>query len=363
MRVPSHHRLQSIPRPVGRLGPNDVLVRHQRTELAHPGQRVDRVEHVIFGTVLGANRALADRFHLWRRHRPMIFAFRVPIDSPSDGRRTAGGDIRAAGRCQTASAEIRGTCAECGTPLAQGADALYDRRLRTVRCVACPVDGDATAIDPGVAGASAQREYERRVASRQSRINDRFGRHLGGVILAVPDQPKSTKAWARGSAGERELAEALADVDGVRVLNDRRVPGTRGNLDHIVIAPAGLFVVDAKLYAGTIRVRDIGGLFRRDERLYIGRRDCSRLAENMKWQVEAVERALGSAEIEPPPPVTPVLCFVRGEWPLLFPPDSYRGVRLEGSRSIKKLIRRETLLDDAAVDRVWRGLAAALPPR
>ena len=178
-----------------------------------------------------------------------------------------------------------GTCAECGTPLAQATDALYDRRLRTARCVVCAVDDDAIAINPDVSGASAQREYERRVASRQSRIKDRFGRRIGGVILALSDQPTSTKAWARGSAGERKVADALAEVDGVRVLHDRRVPGTTGNIDHVVIGPGGVFVVDAKLYAGTIRVRDVGGLFKRNQRLYVGRRDCSHLAENMKWQV------------------------------------------------------------------------------
>jgi hypothetical protein len=254
-----------------------------------------------------------------------------------------------------------GTCVECGTPLAEGAYALYDRRLRTISCVVCPVE--ATAINPGDPGASAQREYERRVASRHSRIKDRFGRRIGGVILALSDEPTSTKAWARGSEGERELAAALADIDRVRVLHDRRVAGTRGNIDHIVIGAGGVFVVDAKLYAGTIRVRDVGGLLKRDERLYVGRRDCSGLAENMKWQVEAVEDALGRAKVEPVPPVIPVLCFVRGEWPLLFPADSYRGVRLEGSRSIKKLITGGSLLNDAAIDRVWRGLGSALPPR
>jgi hypothetical protein len=256
-----------------------------------------------------------------------------------------------------------GTCVECGTPLAEGTYALYNRSLRTVRCVVCPIDGAATAIDPGVAGASAQREYERRVVSRQSRVKDRFGPRLGGVILALSGDPHSTKAWARGSEGERELAKTLAEVDGVRALHDRRVPGTRGNIDHIVIGPGGVFVVDAKLYAGTIRVRDVGGLFKRDERLYVGRRDCSRLAENMKWQVEAIEDALRRAKVEPVPRVTPVLCFVRGEWPLLFPADSYRGVRLEGARSIKKLITRQSLLNDAAIDRVWRGLGSALPPK
>jgi hypothetical protein len=257
-----------------------------------------------------------------------------------------------------------GTCVRCGTLLTAGTDALYDRTEKSVRCIFCPSENgpDSATVDPGVAGASARREYERRVASREARARGRFGRRLGGVILALTDDPQSTRAWARGSEGEKELADALAGVEGIRVLHDRRVPRTRGNIDHIVVAPGGVFVVDAKRYEGKIHVRDVGGLFKRDERLYVGRRDCSRLAENMKWQVEAVEHALGT--VEPmPPPVTPVLCFVRGEWPLLFPPDSYRGVRLEGTRTIKKLVQRDELLDDHAISRVADVLSRHLPPK
>lgn len=57
------------------------------------------------------------------------------------------------------------------------------------------------------------------------------------------------------------------------------------------------------------------------------------------------------------------LCFVRGDWPLLSPPDSYRGVRLEGTRSIKKLVRSAQVLDGVAVDRLTGVLVAAFPAR
>jgi hypothetical protein len=256
-----------------------------------------------------------------------------------------------------------GTCVRCGTLLTAGTDALYDRTEKSVRCIFCPSENgpDSATVDPGVAGASARREYERRVASREARARGRFGRRLGGVILALTDDPQSTRAWARGSEGEKELADALAGVEGIRVLHDRRVPRTRGNIDHIVVAPGGVFVIDAKRYEGTIRVRDVGGLFTRDERLYVGRRDCSRLAEKMTWQVDAVAHALVSTQ--PTPPITPVLCFVRGEWPLLFPPDSYRGVRLEGTRSITKLVLQDVLLDDQAISRVTDVLSRHLPPK
>ncbi|MGH2466444.1 MAG: nuclease-related domain-containing protein, partial [Candidatus Limnocylindrales bacterium] len=267
-----------------------------------------------------------------------------------------------------------GTCRLCGRSLDAGAEAFYDPQLRSVQCVACPVgpadaqvEGEAPMdpgpADAGQAGASAEREYGRRVTRRKARVEDRFGRRLGGVLLALGGEPQTTRAWAKGAAGEQELGAALADVTGIGLLHDRRVPGTRGNIDHLVIASTGVFVVDAKRHSGLIRIRDVGGLLRSDERLYVGRRDCSHLAEGMGWQVEAVASALAAAGIEPLPAIVPVLCFVDGEWPLIRRPEGYRGVRLEGPRSLKRLITREVLLDAEAIDRLTRLLAVALPPK
>jgi Nuclease-related domain len=271
------------------------------------------------------------------------------------------------------SLRYAGTCVACGAQLAKGADALYDPAAKEVRCMECAtlladadeaqVDNQEPAIDAGRAGASARREYERRRDNREAHVKDRFGKRVGGVILALTDEPQSTRAWARGAIGEEELAEALSTVEGVRVLHDRRVRGTRGNIDHLVVAPAGVFVIDAKRYRGPIRVRDVGGFFKRDERLYVGSRDCSKLAEGLGWQVEAVERALRAVPIDPVPPITPVLCFVDGEWPLLTPPHSFAGVRLEGTRSIRKLIMANRVFDEAMVDLLARVLAGAFPPK
>ena len=199
-----------------------------------------------------------------------------------------------------------GVCVKCGTALPRGARALYHAASKTVRCVTCP--GDAATeppapIDAGTAGASAQREHDRRAEKREAAVKGRFGNRLGGVIFALSDEPQSTRAWAQGARGEKELANALADVPGLRVLNDRRVPGTRGNIDHLLTAPAGIFVVDAKRYKGSLQIRDEGGFFRTDERLYVGGHDCSRLADNMGWQVQAVEALLQSVGRQAP--VTP----------------------------------------------------------
>jgi hypothetical protein len=232
----------------------------------------------------------------------------------------------------------------CGAPLPQGAQALYHAGFKTVRCIACP-DRDGVAesapLDVGAAGGSAQREHDRRAAKREEKVKERFGRRFGGLLLAVVDEPQSTRAWAKGARGEQKLAEAIASLPDVVTLHDRRVPGTRGNIDHLVIAPAGLFVVDAKHYEGRLRIRDKGGLFRTDERLYVGGRDCSHLADNMAWQVKAVETLLASVEVVMP--LTPVLCFIDVDWPLLFAPDSFRGVRLEDPKSLRKLITATTV--------------------
>ena len=218
---------------------------------------------------------------------------------------------------------------------------------------------EAPPLDTGTAGASAQREHDRRAANREERVRERFGRRFGGAIIALVPEPQTTRAWAKGARGEQRLAEALAGLPDVVALHDRCVPGTRGNIDHLVIAPAGLFVVDAKHYDGRLRIRDKGGLFRTDNRVYVGGRDCSHLAENMGWQVKAVETLLASVEVAMP--VTPVLCFIDVDWPLLFAPSSFRGVRLEDPKTLRKLITATPALDASAIDKLARILAAGFP--
>jgi len=59
----------------------------------------------------------------------------------------------------------------------------------------------------------------------------------------------------------------------------------------------GVFVIDAKNYAGKVRRIDKGGWFSSDERLYVGRRDCMKLVTGMAKQVAAVRDALGEPTI------------------------------------------------------------------
>ena len=258
-----------------------------------------------------------------------------------------------------------GLCSRCGTPLTRGTDAVWDPASRTVHCIECPARGSDTggSIVEGVAGASARREHERRTAKRNVETRSRWGDRLGGLILKVSEDPISTRAWSIGAAGEEKLARELVGIDGIRLLHDRRIPGSRANIDHIVVAPGGVFVVDAKNYRGLIRVQDRGPFWREDLRLLVGGRDCSALADGLIRQVDAVVGALVGAGEDPVPRITPVLCFVDGEWPLIRRPREFRGVELVDEGSIKPLLIASSHLRSEAIDRWSRVLSERLPPR
>jgi hypothetical protein len=89
----------------------------------------------------------------------------------------------------------------------------------------------------------------------------------------------------------------------------------------------------------------------------LGGRDCSRLAVGMAWQVAATEAALGEAEI----PVSPVLCFIDAEWPLLGGPRDFKGVLIESERSLKRRVARPGKLNLEEVRETAMVLAQALP--
>ena len=259
-----------------------------------------------------------------------------------------------------------GTCARCGTLLRQGAIAVWDPRSRSMHCVECPSSMTSvppdTPLETGIAGASAKREHDRRMAKREADATAKWGERFGAYVVRFGTPPQSTRAWAIGARGEEKLAAELSKVEGLHVLNDRKVPRTKGNIDHIVISQAGVFVVDAKNIRGRIHVRNRGWPWKPDYRLYVGGRDRSELASKLDWQVDAVGSALQSAGIDPMPSITPVLCFIDGDWPM-HGADEFEGVRLESERSIRRLVTRTGELDASRIEEIARTIASALPAK
>ena len=269
--------------------------------------------------------------------------------------------LRYAGRCRT-----------CGAELSVGTEAVYDRESRTVTCLACPATkspGGLEIIGPaspdvfaGVAGASARGEYERRVARRDGRIREAHPL-VGGLILAMSDDPQSTKAWATGARGEEHLGRRLDGLvqDGVHVLHDRRIPRTRANIDHIVVCPSGVFVIDAKRYQDRPSLRVEGGLFsRRTEKLMVGSRDRTKLADGVHKQVDLVKAALQSADLGRIQ-VGGMLCFVEADWPLVGGDFTIAGLRVLWPKKAASYIRHPGNIDATTAQHIYRTLAASFP--
>ena len=112
---------------------------------------------------------------------------------------------------------------------------------------------------------------------------------------------RSAALWEQGAEGEVAVARALESLpEGWVVLHDLAWPGRqRANIDHVLIGPSGVFVVDAKNWSGRIEVRD------------------QVLRQNGRQRESAVSSvttaAIAVQEIVSPIPCVGVLCFVRDE--------------------------------------------------
>jgi nuclease-like protein len=65
---------------------------------------------------------------------------------------------------------------------------------------------------------------------------------------------EQARTWQRGAAGERRTARQLDRLtrDGYVVFHDLAVPGSPTNVDHLVIGPSGVFVIDSKQWSGSV---------------------------------------------------------------------------------------------------------------
>jgi hypothetical protein len=213
----------------------------------------------------------------------------------------------------------------------------------------------------GTAGGSAAREYERRHASRQASLDARFGR-LARVVDAVTTEPQSTQSWAKGASGEARLGAFLErELAGVGiVLHDRCVPGSKANIDHIAVAPSGIWVIDAKSYRGKVERRTIGSFWNPSADLYVGGRRRTDLADAVRSQVEVVASAVAAKAGELP--LKPVLCFVDSDWGVFPRAFVFHAVFVTWPQELVKRIRTEGPLDTATVAWTAARLATALPP-
>lgn len=187
------------------------------------------------------------------------------------------------------------------------------------------------------AGASANAEYQRRKAKDEAATRAAWGK-LGGIAVALTPERSSTRVWATGAIGEEVVGAKLDAIasDQIRVLHDRRIPKSKANIDHIVVTPGGVWVIDTKRYVEKrIEKRVEGGLFSpRVGKLWV-RGDKTSLVTGMHKQVERVSAAV------PGVPVKGVLCFVDGDWAWFADPFTVSDVLVLWPKKLVQLLTKE----------------------
>jgi hypothetical protein len=133
-----------------------------------------------------------------------------------------------------------------------------------------------------------------------------------------------------GAGGEEYVGKILESLDERwSVIHDALIGS--GNIDHIVIGPAGVFAVETKARAGNVRVRDVHGA----------------TLHQARAQRRALEEITGTS-------VEPLLVFSRA-W-VDRPLARRGGVRVLPARMlVKHLLARPAVLEPVDVERV-RGL-------
>lgn len=159
----------------------------------------------------------------------------------------------------------------------------------------------------------------------------------------------NAQQFERGAEGEEATAQVLTELPSGewRVFHDVRWPGRKfANIDHVLVGPQGVFVVDTKAWTGEIEVHS--GVLR----------------QNRRRRTKAVAGATSAAQVvsELVPALAPdvvksVLCFVRPQ-PVFGWVDA---VMVCSTQNIVTLLTsRPRILDERAVRSTSEALAQSL---
>lgn len=155
----------------------------------------------------------------------------------------------------------------------------------------------------------------------------------------MPDRPSHLDDGARrlGASLERRAGPDVV------LLHDREVVRTGAKVDHVVVAPSGIYVIVARRYRGTVSRCDVGKA-RPDERLFVGWHDCTPLVEEVAEACAALADQLPTHV-----PLRAIACFVDADWPLFTKPFAFGGVWITSPQGLYTMLARPGDVDAAAV--------------
>ena len=209
----------------------------------------------------------------------------------------------------------------------QGAWSYWERERLGISCCPCVESVDTAASDAEPAASAAQRDYELRDLAPPARSGD--------------------------AAVDRILDEVAAE--GVLVLHGRRIPNLRATIDHIAVAPTGVYVIATRSAEGSIAV--LRRSFSRKQDLYVGKKRCTAWVSALATPFDAVHRALAGEPI----PVRPTVATVRVEWPSVPWSFTIEGVTVVSWPTLRKQLGKPGRLQPETIERVAHALQVALP--
>jgi hypothetical protein len=181
----------------------------------------------------------------------------------------------------------------------------------------------------------------------------RRGRLLA-VLEALSADSRDEARWAQRAESEERARrlETLLAGSGVRLLNDRRVPGARASVDHIAIGPRGVTVIDAVREAGRPRVAN--------RRLLVDGEDRTALVLDVLRHVEVIRLGLAAT---PNLPIGGAICWVEPDGLPRVRRLTVRGVPIEGPRVLADELRGPGPVSFRWVGHFAGVLDHRLPPR
>jgi hypothetical protein len=185
-----------------------------------------------------------------------------------------------------------------------------------------------------------------------------FGPWLAVGILLVAFtkawvEPTHVRAWGIGATGESITEAELSELpDEYRALHDRRMPGSRANIDHLVNGPGGVFVVESKRMAGKLTIRD--------DEVFIRGRNTS-MVDQVLHQAETVASVLSAAGL-PRIPVRPILRVQEADAPLFRRRPLGVPIVLSGRQLRRAITSVDSVLSPVQVQAVLAALEVGLRP-
>jgi hypothetical protein len=236
--------------------------------------------------------------------------------------------------------QYNGVCGSCGVKVVPGERAWYDRDFKKITCGGCWSEATPlvrTCENP-VGGSSTLNWSENGHA--RNRRKGAAGEYLMDTFLY------------------RELQNEVI------ILNDRRLPNGRGNIDHIVVASSGVWIIDTKNWSGRIECKTTGGILSGNEQLLVGGVDHTEAVNDIYAQVIPIASLVDDRSV----PVHAAIVFVNGNWGpkilriLTNKPYRNLGVWITWPKALSAKINTQGPLAPETIDRIGVQLSQQLTP-